>query len=218
MLLSYHELRQEVQAAQVISPIEDAQVNASSIDVRLGSTILVERSHPDGPQLVSLRDRTTLAFDTVTLEENGSPFILEPGQFILAHTLEVFNLPLTLSAEFALNSSAARMGLGHALAGWADAGWNNSTLTLELHNQSQQHRIALYHGDRIGQMIFFRHTKVPFDRSYAARGAYNGQLRAMPAQPNKSPVKPAPAPTKRRAAAPAIPGPATAAAKPWERG
>lgn len=55
-----------------------------------------------------------------------------------------------------------------------DAGWNGSKLTLELSNLSRFHSIRIRPGDAIGQMVFFRHTEVPEDRSYAARGRYNG--------------------------------------------
>ena len=198
MLLSYNELRREVQARGIVAPIHDAQVNSSSIDVRLGKHILVEREPEDGnPRAVSLRDRESLTFETVDLTAMGTPFLLKPGQFVLAHTLEVFNLPLDLSMEFRLNSSAGRMGLSHALAVWADAGWNGSTMTLELHNVTRYQKIALHYGDRIGQVVFHRHAPVPRERSYAARGAYNGHLSAMPAMPAKggptAPVAPSPA-------------------------
>ena len=212
MILSYHQLRREVQATGVVEPIKDAQVNASSIDVRLGASILVERNNPEGLVTVSLQDREALAFDPVELTPGGPPFLLAPGQFILAHTLEVFNLPNDLSAEFRLNSSAGRMGLGHALSVWADAGWHGSTLTLELHNIARGHNIALHYGDRIGQMIFHRHIAVPKEQSYAERGAYNGQLTAMPAQPAKG------AQARPVAAIPAASPPAQASRviPPWE--
>jgi dCTP deaminase len=64
--------------------------------------------------------------------------------------------------------------LNHLTAGWADAGWNGSVLTLELKNVTNYHEIELRRGDRIGQVIFFEHESVPADRSYAARGRYNG--------------------------------------------
>lgn len=206
MILSYNELRQDIQAARVLSPIEDSQINASSIDVRLGGRILVERANPKGVQTVVLRDRETLDFEEVDISAKGAiPFILKPGQFILAHTIEVFNLPLDISAEFKLNSSAARMGLSHALAVWADAGWHGSVLTLELHNISQQHAIQLHFGDRIGQMVFHRHARVPKDRGYGSRGAYNKSPSVMPAQKNG-----------RSKAPPAIPALLQEPAKPWE--
>ena len=212
MILSYHQLRREVQATGVIGPIKDAQVNASSIDVRLGASILVERNNPEGLVTVSLQDREALAFDPVELTPGGPPFLLAPGQFILANTLEVFNLPNDLSAEFRLNSSAGRMGLGHALSVWADAGWHGSMLTLELHNITRGHNIALHYGDRIGQMIFHRHAAVPKEQSYAERGAYNGQLTAMPAQPAKGAQA---RPVAAILAAPP-PAPASRVIPPWE--
>lgn len=202
MLLSYHELRQEVQARGYIAPIEDSQVNGSSIDVRLGSQILVERKSPEGYTRVSLRDRTPLAFDTVDIGALGAePFVLPPGGFVLAHTIEKFNLPLDMSVEFRLNSSGARMGLSHALAVWMDTGWHGSVLTLELHNISQQHEVVLHYGDRIGQVIFHRHAKVPRDRSYAVRGAYNADQTVMAA---------------KKAATVSVPRKEPRTSKPWE--
>lgn len=186
MILSYTELKLEVQAARVLHPVEDVQINAASIDVRLGACIL-EECEPDDDEegVVMLRERTALHFRPVILTRCGWPYLLKPGRFVLAQTIEEFNLPLTLSAEFRLKSSAARMGLGHALAVWADAGWHGSVLTLELQNLTQHHTLGLHYGDRIGQMIFHRHAAVPLERSYTTRGAYNNNLTTNPARPEK---------------------------------
>ena len=54
----------------------------------------------------------------------------------------------------------ARIGLDHLNAGWCDAGWNGSVLTLELINLLKNHSIALHPGDAIGQMTFFAHGEV----------------------------------------------------------
>ena len=102
----------------------------------------------------------------------GLHYDLHPGEFILAHTIEVFDLPADISAEFKLNSSGARIGLDNALATWADPRWHGSTLTLELKNNTKNHIIRLHHGCRIGQMIFHRSEPVPEDKSYAVRGRY----------------------------------------------
>ncbi len=188
MILSYNELRLEVQNT-VMTPVPDAHMNASSIDVTLGSLLLKEVPGPDVPEdevlVLDLGKR-----EQITHEEwRCSPtehYILMPGEFVLAHTAEKFALPLHLSAEFRLKSSAARMGLSHALAVWCDPGWHGSHLTLELHNISRFHGIALRAGDRIGQMIFHRHAAVPRERSYAVTGAYNGDDGASPAKPAKA--------------------------------
>ena len=102
------------------------------------------------------------------------PYVLLPGDFILAASVEIFNLPNNISAEYKLKSSMARIGLEHLNAGWCDAGWNRSCLTLELKNMTRHHSIELNYKDPIGQIVFFKHTPVPNDKSYAVRGRYNG--------------------------------------------
>lgn len=185
-LLSYTELRQLV-AGGMITEVEHDQINATSIDLTLGANLLIEGLHPDARPIeqegyfldpskrvthVNLRERTPLYMMPWNLETDG-PYTLLPGQFILAQSVQVFNLPEWLSAEYKLKSSMARIGLEHLNAGWCDAGWNGSVLTLELKNMTQHHAIELQHGDRIGQVVFFGHEPVPADRSYAARGRYN---------------------------------------------
>lgn len=162
-----------------------ADVNASSIDVRLGNIFLQEiRPLPFESHIVRLGERTPV--NTVEYKTTqGAPFYLEPGEFVLAHTAEKFHLPYHISAEFRLKSTAARMGLSHALAVWCDPGWHGSTLTLELHNISRYHTIALNPGDKVGQMIFHVHKEVPHEFSYAARGAYNNDATASGAKPSK---------------------------------
>lgn len=182
-LMSFNGLLAAVQAGVIydLTPegvkaeIPFDNINAASIDVRLGADILVEVSNfdPFDPdQVVCLRDRDPLIMRKVFMDEQG--YILAPGEFILAHTVELFNLPDNIACEFKLKSSAARIGLGHLLAGHCDPGWNGSVLTLELHNVSRYHSIHLHPGDKIGQMIFHHVDMVPADRSYAGRGRYNG--------------------------------------------
>lgn len=169
-LLSYYDLCDLV-AGGVIGPVPHDHINAASIDVRLGPDIFTE--HNTGKGVVSLRDREQLS-GVVTKLAEGSHYDLRPGEFILAHTMETFNLPLDIAAEFKLKSSGARVGLENALATWCDQGWRDSVLTLELKNLTQFHTIRLRPGDKIGQMLFYRTTPVPLDRSYTVRGRYNG--------------------------------------------
>lgn len=184
MILSYIDLWHQV-ANQVIFPVPPEHINASSIDVTLANKLLVEAVPPDQRKAVLLSDRTPLDFAELTLAP-GQIFWLMPGQFVLAATQERFALPLNMSAEFRLKSSAARMGLSHALAVWADPGWHGSALTLELHNITQQHVVGLQAGDRVGQMIFHSHKAVPLEASYAVRGAYNNTDGVQAARPNSA--------------------------------
>ena len=168
MLLSHNELVQLV-ADGVIGPVDLKDINAASIDIHLGDTILWEDKQPG---VVDFSKREPVAFNEYAMDENG--YLLEPGAFILAQSREVFNLPNWLSAEYKLKSSMARIGLEHMNAGWCDAGWNGSVLTLELKNMCENHSIIIRPGDAIGQMIFFRHDPVTQEASYASRGRYNG--------------------------------------------
>ena len=169
-LVSYTELLALV-AAGVVEGVDPKDVNGTSIDVHLGPNILIER-FSEGRQVVSLKDKQALDMRRFQMPEGGYHDLL-PGDFILAETIEKFNLPAGISAEFKLNSSGARIGLENALATWCDPHWNGSVLTLELKNFTQFHVIRLHRGVRIGQMIFHKSLPVPKERGYGIRGRYN---------------------------------------------
>lgn len=168
-LLSYNELVGLVDD-NVIGPVKYESINATSIDIHLGDKILWEDDEVN--RIIDYRRREPVTYNEYLMDADG--WVLEPGDFILAQSVEVFNLPNNISAEYKLKSSMARIGLEHMNAGWCDAGWNGSVLTLELKNMTQYHSIRIRPGDAIGQMIFFRHDAVPQDASYATRGRYNG--------------------------------------------
>ena len=170
-LLSHNDLV-ELVAQGVITAVSHDQINSASIDITLGDKVLVEQAPTGNNGLIDFSRRDHLQMRQVQLDSEEG-IVLAPGQFILAHSVEVFNLPNTISAEYKLKSSMARIGLEHLNAGWCDAGWHGSALTLELKNMSQFHCIRLRPGDSIGQIVFFAHEPVPSDRSYAARGRYN---------------------------------------------
>lgn len=172
-VLSYIELVQLVED-EVIAPVSYDDINAASIDIHLGDEIVVEVV-PSGlsvPSAIDIHKRDVFPSYKINIAAQGH-YDLAPGEFILAHTREVFNLPLDICAEFKLKSSGARTGLENALATWADNGWHGSTLTLELKNFLRWHPLRLTPGMKIGQMVFHRTVPVPMKRSYAQRGRYN---------------------------------------------
>lgn len=152
----------ELCRAGMVAPFDEALVNPASLDVRLGDRLLIESAA--GPELVPypLADHS-----------QERPYLLVPGQFVLAETLETFNIPGNLAAQFVLKSSRAREGIEHLLAGYIDPGFHGSVLTLELHNSRQLHSVAIWPGMRIGQIVFRRLAGVPL-RSYRETGRYNG--------------------------------------------
>ena len=143
-------------------------VNPASLDLRLGSGIMIECIYKKEHIRVDISDTT---------EDN--PFLVQPGDFLLAETMEIFNLPEDVSAQFVLKSSRARAGFNHMLAGWCDPGWHGSTLTLELKNERQHHALPIFPGMKIGQMVFHSMSNTPV-ASYAKTGHYNNHLTVMP--------------------------------------
>jgi dCTP deaminase len=165
LILCDRQIRHYIEKYKMVTGHEPDQINPASLDVRLGQFVKVETAH---------------GWRTHDLIEDGSCW-MQPKEFVLAHTIEVFNLPdgqsecdHAIAARFALKSSAGRSGLQHLMAAYCDPGWHGSSLTLELVNVSNYSRIELYYGRRVGQMIF--ETVATPDRSYAEVGRYNGDL------------------------------------------
>lgn len=148
--------------AGMVTPFELELVNPASLDVRLGGTLLIESALSDVMVPYPLHQHT-----------EAVPYLLVPGQFVLAQTVETFNLPTNIAAQFMLKSSRARSGLQHLMAGYCDPGWSGSVLTLELHNSRQLHPVALWPGMKIGQMVFHQMAQTPL-RDYRKTGRYNG--------------------------------------------
>lgn len=173
MLLAYKEIRKLIADGTVLNATPEL-VNGTSLDITLGDKILWEYPHPI-KTIIDFRDRDPLTMQIQTIREDG--FLFNPGQFMLAQSQQIFHLPNFLSAEFKLKSSAARVGLTNLLAGWCDPGWHGSVLTMELKNETRYHSIRLRPGDRIGQMVFYRHAPVPEEAGYDKRGRYNNDTR-----------------------------------------
>jgi dCTP deaminase len=163
MILPDFKIVRLCQEEGMVTPFDKSLVNPASIDVRLGNKLLVENKWKT--EMLPL-DMGQMGFD------NFSPFMLRPGQFILAETIETFNLPNDIAAQFVLKSSRAREGIQHLLAGYCDPGWYGSKLTMELKNIKEFHDVAIWPGMKIGQMVFQRMECRP-DKSYAETGRYN---------------------------------------------
>ena len=148
----------------MVTPFDPELLNPASLDVRLGDTLLIESAA--SPELVPY---------PFAKHSQDNPYWMRPGQFVLAQTLEVFNIPNDIAAQFVLKSSRAREGIEHLLAGFADPGFHGSVMTLELHNSRQLHPVAIWPGMKIGQMLFYVMADVPL-QSYAVKGHYNGDL------------------------------------------
>ncbi len=162
------EIRLKCDSSQMVWPFAPELLNPASLDVRLGDHLMIESAESPELSRVDIADKT-----------QDDPYLLLPGEFCLAETLERFDLPENVSAQFVLKSSRAREGLNHLLAGWCDPGWHGSRLTLELKNERKYHPLPLYPGLKIGQMVFHEMSSTPA-QSYALVGHYNDHLTVMP--------------------------------------
>lgn len=108
--------------------------------------------------------------------DEGEPFILHPGEFVLAATLEAITLPDDIASRLEGKSSLGRLGLvTHSTAGFIDPGFSGH-VTLELSNLATL-PIKLWPGMKIGQLCMFRLTS-PAQRPYGSTeygSRYQGQ-------------------------------------------
>ena len=153
MLLSDRDIRAAIESGRVrVEPFDPSMVQPSSVDVRIDRYFRVFENHryPHIDPAVEQAELTRL------VEPDGEePFILHPGEFVLASTYEVVTLPDDVSARLEGKSSLGRLGLlTHSTAGFIDAGFSGH-VTLELSNVATL-PIKLWPGMKIGQLCFFR--------------------------------------------------------------
>ena len=164
MILSDHTISEYLADGRiVVSPLGDGCVQPASIDVRLDKHILVFRNSRR-PYIDVRQDISDMTEMEIACEEQ--PFILHPGEFVLASTLEHVEVPDDLVARLEGKSSLGRIGLLiHSTAGYVDPGWKGN-LTLELSNVANL-PITLYPQMRIGQISFAKLT-TPADVPYGS--------------------------------------------------
>jgi dCTP deaminase len=174
MLLSDHDLTAELKSGQLqLDPFEPALVQPSSIDVRLDRWFRVFNNH-----LYTHIDPSIQQDDLTALVEvdDGQPFVLHPGEFVLASTLEVISLGNQLAGRLEGKSSLGRLGLlTHSTAGFIDPGFSGH-VTLELSNVANL-PIMLWPGMKIGQLCIFRLSS-PAEHPYGSavyQSRYQGQ-------------------------------------------
>ena len=132
------------------------------MDIRLGNTFSIIEDSPNG--IITLQHE--IHYKTIQAEK----YLLLPGQFVLATTLEYFSLPNHLTAFVEGRSSLGRMGLFIQNAGWVDPGFEGE-ITLELFNANRC-AIELQSGRRIGQLVFAQMDDTALNPYH---GKYQGQ-------------------------------------------
>lgn len=173
MVLSDQDLEKALQSGRIkISPSLDltTQLGSCSIDLRLGNVFRVfehsKNSHIDPAK----KDYSNEITREVIIKE-GEHFIMQPGDFVLAVTLEKITIADDLLGRLEGRSSLGRLGIVvHSTASVFDPGWDGNAV-LELGNLGRI-AVALYPGMRICAMTFEELSspaKTPYSKKQAAK-------------------------------------------------
>ena len=170
MVLSDRTIREEIAAGRiVVDPLGDGAIQPASVDVHLDRSFLVFRN--SRKPYIDVRESTEDLTEKVEIR-GDVPFILHPGEFVLASSFEHIELPDNLVARVEGKSSLGRLGLLiHSTAGYVDPGFKGH-LTLELSNVANL-PITLYFGMKIGQLSYLRLTTAA-EYPYAWAGCFIG--------------------------------------------
>ena len=174
MLLSDRDIRAEIAANRVgVEPFEEAMIQPSSVDVRLDKFFRVFENHK-----YSVIDPSTEQAELTreVIAEGDEPFILHPGEFVLASTYEIITLPDDIAGRLEGKSSLGRLGLlTHSTAGFIDPGFSGH-ITLELSNVANL-PVKLFPGMKIGQLCLIKLSS-PAEHPYGSEkygSRYQGQ-------------------------------------------
>lgn len=168
MILSDRDIIKNIESGNIVcTPLDRRNISNSSIDLRLGQYIAKQprrwfdwlrpiKFSTDGSGRVTVLDPIKpRIYNLLNHTVRGSrKFIIRPGEFVLAQTLELVGHPCdSIVSEIMDKSSLARLGLSVCFsAGFIDAG-NVLSITLEVKNNSPN-SIELQYGMQIAQIRF----------------------------------------------------------------
>lgn len=180
MILSDRDIKARITNGDIVvrSPDNDhlPNIGASSMDLRLGKYFKIYNHSKyavlDPMQPETFKDIARL----IEIDEEKTPFVLQPGEFVLGVTLETIKIADDLVARVEGRSSLGRLGIIiHSTAGFIDAGFEG-TITLEITNINRM-PVALYPGMRVCQLAFETMSspaEVPYHQKKSSK--YQGQL------------------------------------------
>ena len=155
MVLSDRDIKKALESGRIeISPVPDlkTQLGSCSIDLRLGNTFRVFE-HSSNAYIDPSKKDYTKEITREVVVKSGENFVMQPGDFVLAVTLERVKIPPDLMGRLEGRSSLGRIGIVvHSTASIFDAGWDGRCV-LELGNLGRM-AVKLTPGMRICAMSF----------------------------------------------------------------
>ncbi len=178
MVLSDKDIKAALKSKRIsISPALDlkTQLGPCSIDLRLGNSFRVFE-HSKRPYIdPSKKDYSNEITREVKIP-NTEQLIMQPGDFVLASTLERITIAPDLLGRLEGRSSLGRLGIVvHSTASVFEPGWDGNAV-LELGNMGRI-AVALYPGMRICAMTFEELSSPAINPYTTKKGAkYVGQI------------------------------------------
>jgi dCTP deaminase len=155
MILSDRDIKKALKSKKIsILPAPDLkeQLGSCSVDLRLGNVFRIFEYSKNPYIDPSKKDYSNEITREVRIK-NGEKFIMQPGDFVLAVTLERVKIAPDLMGRLEGRSSLGRLGLVvHSTASIFDPGWDGKPV-LELGNLGRM-AISLTAGMRICAMTF----------------------------------------------------------------
>lgn len=155
MVLSDRDIKKSLKDKRIIiAPAPDltTQLGSCSIDLRLGNLFRIF-DHSKYPFIDPYKKDFSPDITREVKLKDTDQFIMQPGDFVLAVTLEKVTLPDDMMGRLEGRSSLGRMGIVvHSTASIFDPGWNGKCV-LELGNLGRM-AVALTPGMRICAMTF----------------------------------------------------------------
>jgi dCTP deaminase len=169
MVLSDKDIKKALKEKRIeISPLPDfsTQLGSCSIDLRLGDTFRVFEHSKYAYIDPSKKDFSNEITREIKIKK-GDVFMMQPGDFVLAITLERVKIPPDLMGRLEGRSSLGRLGIVvHSTASIFDPGWDGKPV-LELGNLGRM-AVALTVGMRICAMTF-EELSSPAENPYTSR-------------------------------------------------
>ena len=173
MVLSDRDIKKALESKRiVIAPEPDltTQLGSCSIDLRLGNTFRIF-DHSKYSYIDPSKKDFSNEITKEVIVKNGDHFMMQPGDFVLAATLEKLTISPDLLGRLEGRSSLGRLGIVvHSTASVFEPGWDGNPV-LELGNLGRI-AVALYPGMRICAMTFEELSspaEIPYSKKKGAK-------------------------------------------------
>lgn len=171
MMLSNEDIKKSLENGElIIEPFTPAIVKSAGITLHLDHTLL----KPKPGIIVDIKNKIVPEYEEIVLEDDGEPYKLAPGEFLLGATFEKVTVGSSLGFLIEGRSTLARVGLTIVqTAMLVYPGHRNRPVTLELANHGPN-PILLYPKMKIARVALFE-LKTPSSEQYDDAGKYRNQ-------------------------------------------